>query len=265
MYYKTFFLLALLGLAMAGCKKDEDTAKPVIETFKVNDQTAEAEVTAGNELHVDVTFADNEDLKEYKIDIHDGFDGHGHGKRSTNFTKWSYQEVKSCSGKSFTDHFHFNVPTDAMAGPYHFILRVIDAAGNEGDFGEVDLLIKNSGQAVVNVTSTQPAANPSGEIELARGATLALQGTVTDADGLIDEIEVTLAEAEAHQHNKASEQPIYEYDSGPVNAASWDFSAMGAITIPANAELGAYDLTVTAWDADGNITIAIAMWDVHIE
>lgn len=255
MKYLNLLMVAalLIAVSFSSCKKDVDDEVPVIAEFTVESKT----VAAGSEIHADVVFTDNEALKSYKIDIHDAFDGHGHGKTGT---PWSYQETFEISGKEFTEHKHIDVPVDAASGPYHFTIYVLDAEGNQSDFAEVDLMITNSSMPVITVTNLSETT----ETHADKGTTLILQGTVTDAVDLA-EILVVLEEEGDHSHGKTSAEPLYENDIDLTGTSdvSFDLSTLNpTIDIPANAEEGDYALIIYAKDSDGNYSMK--EYPIHI-
>ena len=247
-------LVVLLAISVQSCKKDDvDAEAPKIVEFSVDNTT----VAAGNEIHADLNFTDNEALKSYKIDIHDNFDGHSHGKVGQ---RWSYQEIVEISGKDFVDHKHVDVPADAFSGPYHFTLYVLDAEGNQSEFSEVDLVITNNSMPVISLTNL----DADEENHVSKGTTLALEGTITDTDG-IDEIVIELKEAgHDHEHGKKEEDPLYDLDldlGGSVN--SYDLSTITpSIDIPSSAESGDYELVIRVKDTAGNF--AVATFVIHI-
>lgn len=256
MKYLNLLIVAalLMAVSFSSCKKDVDDEAPIIVEFTVDNAT----VAAGNEIHADLDFSDNEGLKSYKIDIHDAFDGHTHGKTGT---PWSYQETVDISGKSFSDHKHIDVPVDAASGPYHFIVTVLDEEGNQSEFMEVDLTITNSSMPVINVTSLSETS----ETHVDLGTTLTLTGTITDGDDL-DEIRIIVREAHDHDHGgKVSDDALYENDIDLTGTSdvSYDLSTLTpTIDIPANAEEGDYELVIYASDSDGNY--ATKEYPLHI-
>jgi hypothetical protein len=256
---ETFAGLLIILLSAGGCKKP-DTEKPVINTFLINQEQHEVKVPASSTIVLEATFTDNDNLKTYKVDIHDGFDGHGHGK-TNNYQRFSYQNAFPIEGTNAEETQEIDLPQNAAAGPYHCILRVLDDAGNEGQFAEIDLLVTNNGQAAVQITSP----DFSGEVQVAKGSQLTLQGAITD-DIDIEEIYVTLG-PEAEDHGKRSQasllyEGLFELP-GPADE-SWDFAELNnnkPIDIPAGAEAGHYQLKIAVTDSDGNMTI----WEGGVE
>lgn len=249
-------LMLAFGFLFAACDKDEDedTTAPEIKSVTINQADHDIAVAAGDEIHIDAHVTDNEALGELKVDVHDIFDGHSHGKKSS--VKWAEVMTIALSGKEQHVHDHMDVPQDATAGPYHAVFRLIDAEGNEGQFAEVDFMITNSSQPQINITDP----DFSGEVDAAKGSTLSIMGTITD-DTDIDEIVISLEEEhDDHSHKKnTSEEPLYEADFDLTGSSdmSWDFQTDGNvnIAIPTDAEEGHYALKVVVIDDEGNMNV----------
>ncbi|MCS7073318.1 MAG: DUF4625 domain-containing protein, partial [Bacteroidia bacterium] len=76
-----FFLAGITAFSLSSCSKDSaDKAKPLIQVLSPLETNGEVVAYAGQPLPISVKFVDNVELKEYKIDIHDAFDGHSHGR-----------------------------------------------------------------------------------------------------------------------------------------------------------------------------------------
>ncbi len=185
MIKRNIWLGCVLLVVFAGCNSDdEDTTAPMIDALSVQPN----EVLAGENLRVGATVSDNEALKQVKFEIHDLFDGHGHEKLAG--TPWETVRIVDVGGKNAELTETFEVPEDATAGPYHAVLQVVDAAGNNGDLREVDFWVRNSDMAVIDVI-TPDMENGSyfhfGEI-------LAFEGTVTDNDEIHEIVVVVESE-----------------------------------------------------------------------
>lgn len=255
-----FSILIVLSMVVVSCTKDQDTEAPEVTAFKINGQDHDVEVAAGSDMTVMVTFTDNEALQQWKVDIHDAFDGHGHGK-TTDFTKFSLQQVFPISGTDAPITQAIAIPANTTAGPYHCIIRAIDAKGNESAFVEIDLIITNVGQAVINVISP----DLSQEIDALPGSQLTLTGNITDDVDLVS-VKMELAEEDDdHEHGKTiSEDPIYEmtWELPGNNDTEWDMSN-AQIQIPANTPAGHYMLLISAIESDGHMSIIKGV--VHID
>ncbi|AEV31527.1 DUF4625 domain-containing protein [Owenweeksia hongkongensis] len=264
---KTVFkvLLPIVGSAflMASCDKDDDndTTAPIIKSATIDGKVEDIEVTAGTAMTFVVEVSDNEDLGQLKLDVHDNFDGHTH--KSTASVSWAEVKIVELSGTDKTVTQEMNVPAEATAGPYHADILLIDAEGNEGEFVERSIMIRNGSEPGINVT------NPdlSGEVHATKGSTLTIEGTVSD-DVDLAEIYIVLEEEhdDDHDHKSTQEEALYEMDFDLTGSAdvSWDFQTDGNvnIAIPANAETGHYELTIRAEDAEGNINILSG--EIHI-
>ena len=263
---KTVFkvLLPIVGSAflMASCDKDEDndTTAPIIKSATIDGKVEDIEVTAGTAMTFVVEVSDNEDLGQLKLDVHDNFDGHTH--KSTASVSWAEVKIVELSGTDKTVTQEMNVPTEATAGPYHADILLIDAEGNEGEFVERSIMIRNGSEPSINLT------NPdlSGEVHAMKGSTLSLEGVVTDNVDLA-EIHIVLEEEhDDHDHKSTQEDALYDKDFDLTGAAeiSWDFQTDGNvnIAIPANAETGHYILTIRAEDGEGNINILSG--EIHV-
>ncbi len=256
--------MAAFAILLVACDKEEDnqdTTAPVIKSVTINEEDHDIVVMAGDEIHIDAELSDNEALGELKVDVHDIFDGHSHGKTAI---KWAEVLTIALSGKEQKVHDHMDVPQDAQAGPYHAVFRLIDAEGNEGEFAEIDFMISNASQPQINITDP----DFSDEVHAPKGSTLSIMGTVTDETDLA-EIRISLEEEHddhGHSHKGALDEAIYEADFDLTGSAdiTWDFQVDGNvnIAIPSDAETGYYVMKVVVIDNEDNMNIFEA--EVHI-
>jgi hypothetical protein len=250
--------IAASVVLFSSCSDDDDAAvdtqKPVISGVTINGSSEDVEVNTGAEIHIDAVITDNEALGELKIDVHDVFDDHSHGKKAG--IHWAEIKTMDLSGKQQTIHTHMDVPSDALGGPYHAVFRVIDAEGNEGDFAEVDFSVISDDQPVINIITPDFSSEP----EWAKGDMVSVTGTITDETD-ISEIVIVLEEEGDHDHNhgKKAEEALYEedFDLTGTNDVTWDFQSDGNVnfTIPADAETGHYAFIINVMDSEGNLTV----------
>lgn len=265
---KKYFNISLLALSTAlilpSCDKedtDEDNVKPEIVSVTINNKTQDIVANTNSQISFDASLSDNEALGSFKIDIHDIFDDHSHGKR--NGINWAETKIIDLSsGKQETINTTMSVPTDAIAGPYHAVFRLLDVEGNEGEFKEIDFMVSNGSEPEISILTP----DLSNEVDISKGSTLSITGTITD-DVDLDEIQISLSEeGDDHDHNKKQEEPLYENDFDLTGSSDlvWDFQTDGNlnISIPTDAEEGVYSFKVTAKDSEGNI--AIFEGDFHI-
>ncbi len=234
---KTYRILIMLFagvLALASCKKDEkDDEAPVIG---VSEPVNNFSVNTGSEIHFEATFTDNEDLAQYKIDIHNDFDGHTHGKTSE-ADPWETVIIQNISGKTHNATEHIDVPTDAAAGDYHMIVSCVDASGNEADFTQLEFTIVNISDTedpVLNITS------PTDNQQFNVGDDLVITGTVTD-NMEVEEVEIVV-ERESDETEVADEDIHVHAAQGNIN-----------VTVPtAGFSAGHYHIHITATDHVNN-------------
>jgi uncharacterized membrane protein len=256
---KKYWLYSLLALAAVACTDDdnevEDTVKPQINKVTINEADHDIQVTAGTEMHIDADLSDNEELRELKIDIHDVFDGHEHGKRA----EWEEVILVDLSGKTQTLHKDVDVPASATAGAYHAVFRVLDLEGNEGDFVELNFTLVNGNEPQFAISSP----DFSDHLDYAPGETIAMVGTVTD-DVDLEEVKIEIYE-EGHDHShKKSEGPLFEQDFDLDGSADTSFDLSNfTIVIPADAEFGHYEIELKALDSDGNY--GIVKGELHLD
>ncbi|TAE04057.1 MAG: DUF4625 domain-containing protein, partial [Bacteroidetes bacterium] len=109
----TFILLvALIFLNLACSKTNNDPVDKDKPTFVVKSYDKEIDISKGAAfLNFEIEFTDNVNLGSFKLEIHDNFDGHGHGR--TEATKLSFDKVYTLSGTKFTVKDRIPVSADA--------------------------------------------------------------------------------------------------------------------------------------------------------
>jgi hypothetical protein len=254
---KKLAFLFLIAATVVACKKDdEDTARPVISSVKVNGTVStEHEVNASETVTVEVYSTDNKELNQLKVEIHSADDGHSHTEGSTeevlppNIGVWSDSRIISLSGTSSTNTVEFAIPA-AIAGHWHVEVLLIDKDGNEAIEYVTTLHVENSNLPTFAITATPAVTNY--EIETVVGGTVVLTGTVADPDGLTD-IHVEL-------ENEETGEVIFEQELIGVTGTSFD---LGTINIGPIATAGHYHLHLHATDALNYM----GEWavDVHVE
>lgn len=134
---KNYFIaiLAISAATFFSCdNNDSDTTKPVIELHEPAEGQA---LLIGSEegVHFEMDLSDDVMLKSYKIDIHNNFDHHSHGRTRVERggTAFSFNRSYDVSGQK-TAHIHHHdivIPADATPGNYHLMVYCTDVAGNE--------------------------------------------------------------------------------------------------------------------------------------
>lgn len=260
-FFSKLLLLSFLSLLIS-CDNDDDTivdtTPPTIKDYSINDKTENVVVAPGTEMHFDAVFEDNMELREFKLDIHDNFEAHNHGRLKS--APWEFEQRYDLSGKSETVHKDMIVPEDATSGNYHLTVRFLDAAGNEGEVLTLSFDVQDvSSQPAMSITSPDLTQ----EVEVAPGESFQLEGTVEDPDGL-EEVHIFVAHEDEQSHGRlGEEEPLYEAEYELDGVTSWNFSASDVIAIPADAEPGHYELVITAVDVNGNSIVKTA--ELHVE
>lgn len=180
--------LALILLATFACDDYDliDTTAPSIEV-KIPENLQD--IKAGGYARFEAGFIDDFELATYNIEIHENFGGHTHGRKAAiaedpSLSKWAYkQSFLIPDGLTLFQAVleeEIEIPSNTLAGPYHFIVQAIDKAGNATSFQddsavELEVYITNDSQAVITITNLV-----EGELELEMGVLLMVQGNVTD-------------------------------------------------------------------------------------
>lgn len=239
-------LAALLLIGVSSCKKDDDNNTTPTDATKPTAQLAspsdDDEFVSGNEITVNATINDDTELSQAKIAIHSNFDGHSHMKNGS--PEFDWDSIVNLSGKTATLNFKIKLPLDIAAGNYHFTMRVLDKQGNEADFIEADIKLKNADDLVdptLNVTST-PSPDGSGEIHLHGGdKEITLVGSVMDDKGL-KSYEIVLI----HEGTEVN----YLDRDGELSGASGGFTEK--IVFDPSWPKGEYELIIEAFDLRNN-------------
>ncbi len=130
-----YILAAGLLIAASSCNKEDEEA-PVIS---VSSPQEEAKYSGGDVIQVRALLEDNEELGEYKLEIHEA-GGHTHKRGGDE--EFEFEEIIPIEGTSYQIETDVNIPDSAEVGEYHVLIYCTDAAGNEANFAEVDFDIE---------------------------------------------------------------------------------------------------------------------------
>ncbi len=199
--------IVLVGiLIFMGCEDNIDLTSPTMEVVQYLPTPSEDVIcgtieptvfnlTGGDELAFDVVFNDDQALSQYKIDIHNNFDCHGHGlgggaidvvPNVNNETEdWTVLDIQDISGLSSVVSRVLDVPSNVTSGNYHFQIQVIDESGNDNPAANVFALkIKNPLDDVAPILNVTDPLESTFTIE--KGQTISFAGQVTDERSLSD-------------------------------------------------------------------------------
>lgn len=192
---------------IASCKKDkvdpviDKTAKPTITVVSKNYPTVSEflcnanfdnvlKVSTGTDLKIQFKFKGANKLSQYKINIHNNFDCHTHGRMEASNGRieasnpWKVLKIVELNANEAEVNETLTVPADASVGNYHFMVQLIDELGNEAvptEFNTILLNEKDPTPPVINLTT--PSVD---SINVARGSNLNFVGTITDNISLKD-------------------------------------------------------------------------------
>jgi hypothetical protein len=161
------FLLPVL-LTVVGCS-DADNEPPLIEGLTITpspgvgivcgeQDSAVITLNTGDSIVISFTATDNEDLSQYKIDVHSNFDCHGHARVETSV--WEVIDIVNLQGVSQEVTHVLRVPDSTTAGLYHFSIQLADFFGNSAKTEIFHISVKNLDDTVPpTLTVTEPSVD----------------------------------------------------------------------------------------------------------
>ncbi len=188
-----FFFLSFLAF-YSSCKKDttepaiDIKTKPTISIVSKNTPTGSEslcnanfnnvlKLNTGTDLQIQFSFKGVNKLSQYKIDIHNNFDCHTHGKMAAS-NPWQVLKIVDLNDKEVEVSEKLTVPADASVGNYHFIVQLIDELGNEAVPMEFNVILLNETDPIPPVINLTTQSVDS--IAIASGNNLNFTGTITD-------------------------------------------------------------------------------------
>lgn len=258
-------------LTVAACGGDEvDVTPPSMEVIAfepvpVADYICGVEepivfhLTGGEQLIFDVIFSDDASLSQYKVDIHNNFDCHGHGGGSApsvvvpgvnnQTTDWTVLDIQALNGSSFPVKRTLDVPQNVTAGNYHFQIQVIDESGNDNPAANFYALkIQNpSDDTAPQITVEEPA---TANFSVKKGNTIRFKGKATDDRSLSDGGNgvLYLAYTDLSSGNTFSTDKVFVFDENVDKSFEFDFEH----TVPQTLSTGSYRFSLGANDGVRN-------------
>jgi len=276
------YIIPIFILCFIGCVKNEiDLTPPTIEETRYipapnedmicgTQEPVVFHLTGGDQLSFDVIFADDKALSQYKVDIHNNFDCHGHGGGSApsiavpnlkNQTDdWTVLDVQDISGTSSPINRTFNVPENVTVGNYHFQIQVIDESGNDDPFANFYALkIKNPLDDIPPQISIQEPANKNFSVK--KGEPINFSGKVTDNRSLSDGGNgiLYLSYTDLSSGNTFSTNSAFPFDENVDTAFDFDFD----YTVPQTLVAGSYRFSLGANDGVRNVA-PFVFFDVEV-
>ncbi len=248
-----FVSIALLGQSCT----EPDTTSPLIEVLSLSPEPAaglvcgESEgnvitLNSANTLEITFRLTDDEELSQYKIDLHNNFDCHGHsGKTET--TDWFLVSIEDVAGSDQTVTRELAVPTDVTTGLYHFNIQATDAAGNNAESIFYSLNVINADDTEAPVLSTTTPVNSSFSVQ--KGTSVSFEGTLSDnnplGSGTNGRLELRYWSTSNQTVNTLYEEAL---DGGIGSTYNFSFDA----DVPATVADGTYIFELRAFDAVNN-------------
>ena len=227
-------------------------------------------VSGGEELSFDAVFNDDVALSQYKIDIHNNFDCHGHGGGSApsvavpnvdnQTTDWTVLEIVELSGTSVPTMRSLKVPDNVTAGNYHFHIQVIDESGNDSPFTNFNSIkVKNPIDDIPPQISVEEPASNSFSIQ--KGEQIRFVGQVTDDRSLSDGGNgvVYLAYTDLSSGNTFNTNVTFPFDADISTTFDFDFE----YTVPQTLVSGSYRFSLGANDGVRNVA-PFAFFEVEV-
>jgi hypothetical protein len=302
-YHGIYVVSILINILLLGGCIFQDSALIDITAPEIEIQDPEAgrNFQAGGYVQFEGTFRDDLELGSYSIDIHDNFDGHTHGRIAgpsddPSLIKWSSKNNYSIPEGLIIYNAQHNddieIPANAMAGPYHFIVQAVDKAGNatsyqDGSTVELEVLIANDSQPVVNITNLV-----NDELEIEAGVLFMVEGTITDPTtgeyAGMHALEILLGESHEEEHHHDHMRIIQDDHEDLIDidfeeADLEPYMVEGAIILEQifeyidftlsqeqlqdliDEDIDHLQLTLTVHDEQGNITISKTVVHVHTD
>ena len=269
---KQHFLLFLTGtLIFFGCGQDDvDVAAPSMKFLSLTPAPVAAEICgtmedsvfflkSGEELLFSSLFRDDNALSQYKIDIHNNFDCHGHGGASApgvsapnveSVTEdWTILDIVALSGTESQADRKLQVPENVTAGNYHFQIQVIDESGNDNPLANFySLAIVNSrDEEAPEITVIEP----SGAFSVAKGESILFQGEVNDNFSLSEGGNgiLFLSYTDLSSGNTFTTDAAFSFDSSVDKNYPFSFE----YTVPNTLTAGNYRFSLNAFDGLRNV------------
>ncbi len=226
---KKLLLLLFVFVLAAGCAKD-DTEDP---TISVATPIADATFTSGQEINFSATFADDNLLSSYKIEIDANFE-------NSPIDAWSESIDGDLEDKLKLVEQSIAIPENIAAGEYTMTVKCTDDAGKDAEDVSVVFNISNvTDTAAPSLMVSSP--DPDLTLNLDVGATFTVAGNVVD-DALLSRVTISILDADG---------TVLSDEVVEIDGVAHDFSK----NFPAPADPGTYTVEVEAVDAVNNRTV----------
>ena len=251
----TYVTIAIALLAQS-CIEPDATA-PVIDILEINpvdevglvcgeQENHVVEINSNDTLSGQFMLSDDSGLSQYKLDLHNNFDCHGHaGKVAT--TDWIVLNIEDIEGPEQIVNFSLPVPTDVTTGDYHFSIQAADESGNSAESVIYSLSVSNASDIEPPVLTLSVPSNSS--FSVLKGNPINFQGSVSDNLPLGTSSNGKLEVRYWNLNNQTVNELYMEgFESSASTIANFDFDA----TVPVTTSDGIYIFEVRSFDAINN-------------
>lgn len=229
-----------------------DIQSPIIQLSSSSPQAKEGEicgsresnvirVATGEEIILSITFSDDRNLSQYKIDVHNNFDCHAHGRIASS---WQMLKIEEVTGKKVALDEILAVPENASSGDYHLQILCIDESGNEAEPIIYSIQVENS---IDNLSPELVLSEPSSDdFMVSKGSVIKFQGIVKDNHSLgTGKIEIIYTDPEGTEFSPI--QQIFPDSQGKEAIVDLTFK------VPDFASSGKHQFVIKAYDRYNNI------------
>lgn len=266
------------------CQKEVDTEPPTIalngfsHSMQVidicgSDEPNSFRLMGGDTFSFTAYLKDNDQLSQFKIDIHNNFDCHGHGgSLAPGFSvpnvngktdTWNLQKIEKISGSELIREFNLSVPQNVTSGDYHFGIQVLDKSGNEQENQTFySLKVKNPLDSIPPVVEINEIVGVSDNNIIKRGKAIRMVGRVRDNRNLAEGGNgvVFINYRDNASNNNFGTNSYYVFK--PQDGAEKDFDL--SFTIPQTFPEGSYTFFLTAFDGVRNSSAPFA-YQINVE
>lgn len=227
-------------------------------------------IRGGETLQAELAFSDNQLLSQYKVDIHNNFDCHGHGGAAApgipvpnvgSVTEdWTVLALEGLSGQSQNITLSLEAPENITAGAYHFQIQVLDESGNDNPLSNY-YSIRAYHPADEEPPVIRVDTPPENSLTAQKGSIIPFEGQVTDNYSLSDGGNGLLfvSYTDLSSGNTFSTDAFVTFDDSVDTA--YDFEL--AFEVPKTIKSGNYRVQLNAHDGVRNLATPI-LFEVEV-
>lgn len=268
---KLRFLLAVPLVILSCTEEDIDKTAPELMILESTIPAATAEICGGMEdlvyrigngdtFGLALQFTDDVALGEFKLDIHNNFDCHGHGTDqapgvavpdvSSATEDWSELIIEGLDGTMEILNITLMAPENVTPGVYHFSLQVIDESGNDTPLSNLFSILAYNRKDTI-APEIFPTLPLSTDLTAQRGDKIQFSGSVSDNRSLSDGGNglLYLSYTDLSSGNSFLTDIILPFDPGVQTEYTYDFE----YTVPRTFTDGEYRLSLSLHDGMRNI------------